>query len=129
MNTLSIISFFLCILAWASYLPVAKIPSLRRTMWPTWVLLAVSVAMAAFALGAGKKPVRDNMFSISTFMLAASFAVAYLIALRVPKSQGRPEIGNPISPFQVVGEDGNIISRDTFAGRGPVLLVFFRGFW
>ena len=122
------------LLGWASYIPVAKSPRLRRTLMPTRALqyLAVALACLAFAvplpLGMGDPPMNLLLVSL-TCLSFATFVLAYHIALKLPVAAGRPEVGKLLPAFQLTGENGQPFSSDQFLGKGPVLYVFFRGFW
>ena len=125
MYVLSITSLILSVLAGISYVPVAKIPGVRGTMWPTWALFVLSAAVAIAAMVL----VKPDAFAISTLVLFVLFAISYLVVLRIPRVEGRPQEGQIIPRFTVQTEKGTTISPDDFAGKGPLLLIFFRGFW
>lgn len=73
--------------------------------WPTWVA-ASSVAMTGF------------------------FTFAFVVMFRLPSSPATgTEVGDPAPDFAVANQEGQPISLFDFRGRGPVLLVFYRGFW
>jgi hypothetical protein len=125
MNVLSITSLVISFLAAISYVPVAKIPGVRQTMWPTWALFMLSAGVA----GAAMMLEKVNGIAISTLLLFVFFAISYFLFLRIPRVAGRPKAGEVIPRFQVQAETGQTLSPDDFAGKGPLLLIFFRGFW
>jgi hypothetical protein len=130
MTNLALAAFILSILGWASYVPVAKSPALRRNMWPTWLILTISMLMALAAVIIEEPKVfRTAGVAAVTFAFYIFFVIAYFAALRVPQSVGRPEAGKALPSISVLAETGQRISPDDFAGKGPVLLIFFRGFW
>jgi hypothetical protein len=130
MPPLGTLSFVLTMIGWASYVPVAKSPALRRTMWPTWLIQIAALGVAVFAL------VRDSANVTVPLMLAvvaigsfAIFVIVYFMILRIPRAAGRPEIGKTLRHIEVLGEDGKPVSPDDWVNKGPVLMIFFRGFW
>jgi hypothetical protein len=130
-TNLALAGFVLSILGWASYVPVAKSPALRRNMWPTWLILTVATLLALAAVIAEPPPKEFKTAGVAavTFVFYIFFIIAYFTALRIPQSTGRPEAGKMLPSISVLAETGQNISPDDFAGKGPVLLVFFRGFW
>jgi hypothetical protein len=117
-------------LGWVSYLPVAKSPRLRRTLWPTRAMqyVAIAVACLAFAVPTDDPPM--NLLLVSLTCLSFSlFLLAYHFALKLPVATGRPEVGKLLPAFELTDEDGKTFTSDQFTNKGPLLLVFFRGFW
>ena len=130
MTPLSVSSLVLAILGWVTYVPVAKTPGLRKTLWPTRALFVLALVLVGIsAINAGPADPKLDAVGIATCVLCGLFAVAFVVMLRVPKAPGRPEAGKPLPFFQVTSEEGKQVSPDGYARKGPVLLVFFRGFW
>ncbi len=130
MTPLAISAFILSVLGWASYAPVAKIPFLRSTMWPTWAIIVAAAIMGGVAVALEKSIEFATLGpAAASWILLFLFVVAYTTVLRIPVAPGRPEVGKRIVPFKVIGETGDPVSPQDYQGRGPLLLVFFRGFW
>jgi hypothetical protein len=130
MNPLSAGAFVFSLLAWASYIPVSKSPRLRRTMWPTVVLIVLALlGDIAIVLSRASGSDRITALDIVTWITAALFVPVYFFALRVPRSGRRPQAGGTLPVVSFIAEDGQAISSAQFIQRGPLLLVFFRGFW
>ena len=130
MPVLAAVALAVSLLGWASYIPVAKTVSLRRTLWPTRAMeyLAVLLACLTFALPPEDKATNLLLVSLTCLSFAA-FTLVYYTALRLPIAKGRPEVGKLLPAFELTGEDGKPLGADKFTGKGPVLFVFFRGFW
>ena len=129
-TALAVLLLAFSLLGWLSYLIVAKIPAMRRNMWPMWVIFDTSVVMALIALfqyGTQAGPI--SAAATATCASFALFVLVYVLVLRVPPAKGRPQAGELLPAFVIKGEDGSLISADDYVGKGPVLLVFFRGFW
>ena len=130
MNPLSFAAFIFSMLAWASYIPVSKSPRLRRTMWPTVLLIALAL-LGDIAIVLLRAPDTDRVtaLDIVTWITAALFVPVYFLALRVPRSGQRPQSGAALPSVSFIAEDGKTIATSELVQRGPLLLVFFRGFW
>jgi hypothetical protein len=123
-------AFVLSLLAWASYFWINKVPSLRRTMWPLWALFLIACAVAGAALATKKvAPGLDESLALGTLANFACFLIVYFAMMRTPRAAGRPKVGETLPRFALADESGRMVSPDDYAGKGPLLLVFFRGFW
>ncbi len=135
MNTLAVLSLVTALLAWVSIRFVLKSPALRRTMWPVWLLHLLSAALfsiwavAALALYPDSILSGGGLCAIFTLASFVLFLIVYLVALRMPPTEGRPEIGSPLPHFLVTVDDGIQLSPRELLGKGPSMIVFFRGFW
>jgi len=130
MPSLAAWSLIISFLGWFSYVPVAKIPKFRRTLWPTRLLFYLSLipAVAAAILPTDDAP-RNLLLVSATCISFALFTLSFYTALKLPVAACRPETGKLLPDFEVIGEDGKPFSPNKFASRGPLLLVFFLGFW
>ncbi len=131
MNTLAFGSMLIALLAWFSMRFILKIPALRRTMWPVWLLHLLSMALAVAALLVSGHPILSPelvcaLIAVASFIL---FAIIFLALLRIPSANGRPEVGHPFPDFKVKTMGGVEMSIHALLNRGPTLVVFFRGFW
>jgi hypothetical protein len=126
----SLSAVIISLLAGLSYLPVIKVPKFRRTMWPTRLLFYLSLIPAALSMIFPTDDPQRNLLLVSlTCILFALFNIFFYTALKLPVAPGRPEIGKLLPDFEVTGEDGKTYTPGSLTGKGPVLLVFFRGFW
>lgn len=118
------------LIGWASYVPVVKFPKLRRTLWPTRALEYFALLLACAALAIPVDDPQTNVLLVSlTCVSFAIFTLLYYVSLRLPVSTGRPEAGKLLPTFEVTGENGKPFTSDQFLGKGPLLFIFFRGFW
>lgn len=123
-------SLIISFVAWLSYVPVAKSPKLRRTLWPTRLLFYLSLIPAIIAMAMQLGDPQSNLLFVSaTFISFALFTLSFYTALKLPVAAGRPEIGKLLPEFEVIGEDGRPFNPNQACSKGPLLLVFFRGFW
>lgn len=64
--------------------------------------------------------------SVSAFLV---YAFTFFFVLRLPAGARRPAAGSALANFEVITESGTALSIADYKGRGPLLLIFFRGFW
>jgi len=130
MDIFSIVVFSVAFLAWASYLPVSKSPRLRQTMWPTLALVGLSLILVLVRIGLrGTDEPRFTLLDIVSLAMTLLFIPVYFFALRVPRSSGRPNVGEMFPAVSFTADDGRVLSGTELTQRGPMLFVFFRGFW
>jgi len=99
-------------------------------MWPLWAMLLVSMLVAAVAVALKKTaPGIDESLAHGTFISFILFLFFYFTMMRTPRVTGRPQVGTRLPHFQLPSETGLQNMPDAYMGKGPVLLVFFRGFW
>ena len=130
MGGLSIVVFSVALAAWVSYLPVSKSPLLRQTMWPTIALigLALLLVTARIATRDADEP-RFAPLDVVSLAMNLLFVPVYFFALRVPQSGGHPQAGQMLPAVSFTADDGRILASSELTQRGPMLFVFFRGFW
>lgn len=135
MNTLAVISLVTALLAWVSIRFVLKVPALRQTMWPVWMLHGLSIVLfsiwtvTALVLFPDAILSAGGVCAIITLASFVLFLIVYLVALRMPPTEGRPEIGSPLPHFLVTVDEGIQVTPRELLGQGPSMIVFFRGFW
>jgi peroxiredoxin len=129
MSLWAIASVLVTFLAWISYVPVLKSPRLRRTMWPVWALLFLAQALAVATFFVRPIKLLNAATAMTVFALFAMTLIVYVVALRVPRAEGRPRPGERLPEFLVTTAGGKRVAPRELAGGGPVLIIFFRGFW
>ena len=130
MRGTAVFALFLSIAGWASQLLLVKQPSLRATLWPMFLILAAALALAVSALVRDPKPTwPTRILAVFAVLFSSAIVPAYFFMLRVPAPPGRPAVGLPMPEVNVLNHLGERISTAGYAGNGPVLVVFYRGFW
>lgn len=129
MNTPSLAILIFTLLAWASYVPVSKSPRLRRTMWPTILMLGLALIAELGLIFSRPGPEHITGLDIGTLILIGIFVPVYFLALRMPASVLRLQPGQPLPAVSFHTGDGRSISSAEWTRHGPLLLVFYRGFW
>lgn len=130
MRGTAIFALLLSIGGWASYLPLVKNPSYRGTMWPMILLIALSLLLAVYAFSKASAPVMATRIIAGLAAVSSlAFIPVYVALLRVPATAGRPQAGQKMPGVTVVNEYGDKVFTGSFTNNGPLLLVFYRGFW
>ncbi|MCW8131096.1 MAG: hypothetical protein KIS92_12175 [Planctomycetota bacterium] len=130
MRGTAILSLLLAIGGWASYVPLSKSPSYRATMWPMFLAVGLALVLAVYAFSKATKPVLATRIVAGLAAVVSLLLVpAYFTMLRVPAETGRPLAGQKMPGVNLVNEYGDKLFTGSFTNNGPLLLVFFRGFW
>jgi len=98
-------------------------------MWPTLLMMALATLASLIRVERDYAARRLDPYSLSALAASALFFAVYFLALRVPVSGKRLAPGARMPPIELPDERGGTFSTRAFEGRGPLLLVFFRGFW
>jgi hypothetical protein len=75
-------------------------------------------------LGSGKLDYFAMKTSVALLILIASLAVA---SGQVRKPA--PKVGDKAPDFSLPNPDGKTVSLTDYTARGPVVLIFYRGYW
>jgi hypothetical protein len=109
--------------AWAFTLDNAF---LRSTGAASWVCLALGIALAVTAARADRRRWVRVSFGVDVAIVAV-FAVTYFTFPKLPAAQSPALERAP--DFELTASDGARVHLADELTRGPVLLVFYRGYW
>lgn len=119
----------LCALAATpAYILLMDVPYMRATALPTWVCLVAGLALAAHAARADRRGWVRTIAGVNAFLLLGSL-VAWFALGRLPQPSAAPAVGSALPDFTLPDPDGVPVSIADEIAKGPVLLVFYRGFW
>lgn len=111
-----------------SYMALLLNATIRATAWPTFAMLALAVGLAVAALR-----VRRRWWTLAvavvTPLVAGSFVYAFFVGMGLPEAEAGPEPGDVAPNFTLMDHTLMPVTLATHRGRGPVLLVFYRGHW
>ena len=120
------IGLALCIaapFAWAFTLDNAF---MRSTGIASWVYLALGIAVGIAAIRIDPRRRVRVLLGIDVAIVAL-FAVTYFTFPRLPEAQ-QPMLERA-PDFELTASDGSRVHLADELARGPVLLVFYRGYW
>ena len=130
MRGTAILSLILAFAGWASYVPLSKYPSYRNTMWPMLLITGIALILAVMSFTKATKPkTLTRIIAGVGGVVAILFVPAYVFMMRVPVESGRPQTGQKMPGVNVINEYGDKLLTSSFVNHGPLLLVFYRGFW
>lgn len=125
---LAIVGLVCALAAMPAYFMLMDFPLLRSTGLPTWIGLGLGCILAVYAAIADRRWWVRSIGGVCGFMLVASVAAWFGMGA-LPKSSGTPIVGSPAPVFSLPGSDGRPVVLAEQVATGPVLLVFYRGFW
>ena len=70
-----------------------------------------------------------SILAVGESLMTLFFVGALFGLLRLPPAPEAPPALAAAPDFTLPDQDGNPVTLSSFRGRGPVLLVFYRGFW
>lgn len=119
-----VIGYFVVVFRLAAWLP-----SVRNDALPSWILVAVGLALtigATVRAAPGRRIVPGLLVGLDVFVAAAFAAILYVVPV-VPAVDG-PPVGVAAPDFALVDQTGKPVRLADFRGA-PLLLVFYRGHW
>jgi len=111
-----------------SYALLLRVPWVRSTAAPNLALVAVGLALGLIAAVRARHgwPV---WLAAGDVLLTLMFVGALFGLFRLPAPSQVPGEQAPAPDFTLPDQDGQPVTLSSFRGKGPVLLVFYRGHW
>jgi len=100
---------------------------IRRTGLPSLVIMTLGT-VAGVRLAVRHRSAFGAFLASASVVLTGALAY-YIYGARLPAPGSAPVVGATAPTFVLPDSNGRRISLEAFRGRGPVLLVFYRGFW
>ncbi|MBK8271096.1 MAG: redoxin domain-containing protein [Planctomycetes bacterium] len=109
-------------------LPLISVPWIRTYAIPNTILILIGLFLCTRALirRRSKLVIAGSAFG---YLIASGFFVSTLVLMRLPAPQTAWTAGQTPPDFSLPNQDGREVSLSDYRGKGPVLLVFYRGFW
>ncbi len=125
---LGVTGLVLAVGGFASYFALLADATVRATAWPTFTMLSVGAALGVAAV---RRRRRWWTVALGTADVGAAVLFVYLffIEFSLPVAAAKPAAADPAPTFSLPDEHGTPVALADFRGRGPVLLVFYRGHW
>ena len=102
-------------------------PLWRSTGLPAFVAMGLGCVLAAFAWRADRRRV-TRILTATTWLLTAVFAWGFFQWARMPEASGFTRL-RQAPAFTLPDQDGRPVALAELLRKGPVHLVFYRGFW
>ena len=126
---LGVTGLVLAVGGFASYFALLADATVRATAWPTFTMLTLG---AALGIAAVRRRRRWWTVALGTadVGVAVLFVYLFFIEFSLPvAAAAAPATADAAPTFSLPDEQGNPVALADFRGRGPVLLVFYRGHW
>ncbi len=111
-----------------SYMALLSNATIRATAWPTFAMLALAVGLAVAAVRVRRRWWTLTV-AIVTPLMAGSFVFAFFVGMGLPEAEAGPGPGDVAPNFTLMDHTLMPVTLAMHRGRGPVLLVFYRGHW
>ena len=102
-------------------------PSLRSTGWPAWPPMLCGVVLALSAAAVDRRT-RVRVIAALAVLGSAAFVWLFFVFARMPATTDFARLARAID-FTLPDQDENPIALADLRARGPVHIVFYRGFW
>jgi hypothetical protein len=130
----------LTLLGGISFLWLLDVEWIRRTAAPNLAVMVAGVVICLMATARRPRAVGAVGLAMTLGMTAMFVFGVFFAALPPPQTFDHAALATASSPagertqieemdFTLPGTDGGEVRLASYLGRGPVLLVFYRGFW
>ncbi len=127
-NKLAWIGLLLSIAGGVSYALLLDVPWIRATAIPNSILAVAGLLLSIFAV-VKRRSATTVIAGVLSVAISAGFLASVHILMQLPPGQGVLAVGEAAPDFALPNQDGEDVRLSSFKGRGPVLLVFYRGHW
>jgi len=117
----------LVVVAPVAYVPLMSNATARATGWPAFVVAGLGIALAGWAAARDARK-RTRACAVLAVLVTAAWTWLFFGAMRLPPSDTLAKL-TTAPDFTLPDELGHPISLRDARARGPVLLVFYRGWW
>jgi hypothetical protein len=112
----------------AGWILLLDIPSIRSTAWLNFLAIAADVAIGFYLAVRWRRRI-VTLFAGFNVLILALFTGSFFFAMTLPTTSRELTVGATAADFTLPNHDGASVSLDHVRANGPVLLVFYRGFW
>jgi len=95
---------------------------------PHVILAIVGMAICVWAVTKRRGWVTIPALCISS-LVGLGFIFSVTILLKLPESAAIAKTMDTLPDFTLPNQDGSLVRPASYRGKGPVLLVFYRGHW
>lgn len=111
-----------------SYFLLMNIPWIRSTALPNTILAVAGLVFSVIALARKRTWVTICAGTLS-LMISGGFLASVHVLMRLPADQHVVAVGKTAPDFAIPNQYGRTVQLSALRGRGPILLVFYRGHW
>ncbi len=111
-----------------SYFLLLTVPWIRNYAVPNIALVIIGTALCFRAVSKKRSKLVISGTVLSS-LVAVGFLLSLFVLMRLPAPQKSFAVGDELPDFTLPNQDERDVTLSDYRGRGPVLLVFYRGFW
>jgi len=127
-NRLSLIGLAATVVGGVSYFLLLDVPFIRNTAIPNLVLVVAGMGMAGYAVFKKRSWVTIPSGAVSAFV-GLGLILSLFVLMKLPAVGQVASAADVLPDFTLPNQDGQPVTLSSFRGKGPVLLVFYRGHW
>lgn len=125
---LSVYGMLVTAVGGVSYFLLTDIPFIRNTAAPNIVLVVVGMAMAGW--GVVRRRSKGTIISAGVSAFVGLGLIGSLtVLMKLPEAEAMARTSDTLPDFTLPNQDGVPVTLSSYKGKGPVLLVFYRGHW
>lgn len=126
---LAILGLLITLVGGVSYYFLLEVPWIRQTGWPNIAVMLVGLALGVAAAWKARRKLTVGLV-VGQALFIALFVASLTVFTALPEAQRAADASSGQAPdFTLPDHTGNPVSLKDALARGPVLLVFYRGFW
>lgn len=129
---LAVAGLVLTLVGGVSYFFLLGVPWIRAHGWPNLAVMLIGLGLTAWAIGMAKRKLGVGIVGGVQALVVAFFVLSLNVFADLPAPQRAAE-SQPASRqarmFTLPDQNGKPVSLADALAKGPVLLVFYRGFW
>ena len=122
------IGLALVVVAWLSYFLLLRNAWIRATALPNIVVMILGTALGIYAATQAGQQSATWMAAGDVLLTLLFFALLF-VWFRLPAPQSTAHTDGLAPDVTLPNQDGEPVALSALRGRGPVLLVFYRGHW
>lgn len=125
---LSVYGMLVTAVGGVSYFLLTDIPFIRNTAAPNIALVVIGMAMAGW--GVAKRRSKGTIISAGVSAFVGLGLIGSLtVLMKLPPAEELARTADTLPDFTLPNQDGVPVTLSSYKGKGPVLLVFYRGHW
>lgn len=111
-----------------SYWFLLNVPFIRNTALPNVALVVIGMGLAVWGV-IQKRGWMTITSLVLSLLVGGGLMAALFVLMRLPAPEQVATTIETIPDFTMPNQEGRGVGSADFRGRGPLLLVFYRGHW
>ncbi len=124
----ALLGALLTVLGGVSWFLLIEVAWIRTYAIPNVALVLIGMGLCFTGLKSRQSKITIIASGISA-VVGLGFLVSIFVLMRLPEPATAMANGQLTPDFTLTNQDGHSVSLGNYRSHGPVLLVFYRGFW